>query len=78
MMIRCLGAMEKSFVDIRVLVFLLQGTISTYMSDGSLNSSKSEEHLRKSVTDLFSKVLLAIIPTIFDLFVRINRSGERF
>ena len=62
------------FVDILVLVFLSRGILPHNITDGSLNSTKSEEHLRQSVTELFSQVPIPI-PIAIDLS---NRSGERF
>jgi hypothetical protein len=45
------------FGDILVPVFSLPGNFIFNESEESLNSTKSEDHLRKSVTDLFSQVL---------------------
>jgi hypothetical protein len=62
------------FVDILVLAFSSPGILSYNITDDSLNSMKSEEHLRQSVTELFGQVP-TLIPIAFDIS---NRSGEHF
>jgi hypothetical protein len=52
--------MERHFADIQVHVFSSRGT-PLLDPNTSLNSSKSEEHLRKSVTDLFCKVSFSLM-----------------
>lgn len=61
-------------MDILVHVFLSPGFLPHNIIDDSLNSMKSEEHLRQSVTELFSQVPLPI-SIKFDFS---NRSGEHF
>ena len=56
-------------MDIQVPVFLLRGIRSIKLVDNSLNAMKSEEHLRKSVTDLFSKVFVFLIFPIDNLIL---------